>query len=269
LYVSLFSSSQPLQDLLTARAHYVPPSDEVTYQKQSARMSSGVMTPGSAPPDLPSLLLDSRIIYIGMPIVPQVAELVISELLWLNYAQPEKPIYLYINSIGSQQADGQALAFDTDAMAILDTCNYIRPDIHTLVIGQAFGNAALILASGKKGQRFALPHARIMTAPPRVNRSFGKAVDMMIKANELDENTETYVELLAKYTGKDKESLRADTGRNRYYTPDEAIEAGLIDRIVRPAEAGYMLDKKDYEGALKAQQGGRGGRVGSGPSADA
>jgi hypothetical protein len=90
---------------------------------------SGVLTPGQAPPDLPSLLLDSRIVYIGMPLVASVTELVVSELLWLNYNQPEKPVYIYINSLGSQK-DFQAVGFETEAYAILDTMNvrhYLSP----------------------------------------------------------------------------------------------------------------------------------------------
>ena len=142
----------------------------------------------------------------------------------------------------------QAVGFETEATAIIDTLNYIRPDIHTLVIGQvcfksihsraqhrqlcacaalccfqlqkskcmltcaalrlqAFGNAAMLLASGKKGCRFALPHARIMTAPPRLNRSFGAAPNIMIKANELEYSTRVYSELLAKATGAPHSAL--------------------------------------------------------------
>ena len=85
-----------------------------------------------------------------MQLVPAVTELVISELLWLNYNNPEKQIYVYLNSIGSQTPDGQAVGFETEAYAILDTLGYIRPDVYTLVIGQAFGNAAMIAACGKK-----------------------------------------------------------------------------------------------------------------------
>ena len=166
-------------------------------------------------------------------LVPAVTELVISELLWLNYSSPEKPVYVYLNSIGSQTADGQAVGFETEAYAILDTLNYIRPDIHTLVVGQAYGNAAMILASGKKGCRFSLPNARIMTAPPRLNRSFGSASNIMIKANELENNTQTYVDFLSSFTGKDKETVRKDVGRNRYFTPQQAIDYGLVDRIVQ------------------------------------
>lgn len=86
--------------------------------------------------------------------MPAVTELVISELLWLNYSYPEKPVYVYINSVGTQQADGQSVGFETEAYAILDTLAYIRPEIQTLVVGQAFGNAAMILASGQKGKRY-------------------------------------------------------------------------------------------------------------------
>jgi len=165
--------------------------------------------------------------------VPAVTELVISELLWLNYSSPEKPVYVYLNSIGSQTMDGQAVGFETEAYAILDTLNYIRPDIHTLVIGQAYGNAAMILASGKKGCRFSLPNARIMTAPPRLNRTFASASNIMIKANELEYNTQTYVDFLSNFTGRDAETVRKDVGRNRYFTPQQAIEYGLVDRIVQ------------------------------------
>ena len=97
---------------------------------------SGVLTPGQAPPDLPSLLLDSRIVYVGMPLVASVTELVVSELLWLNYNQPEKPIYIYINSLGSQK-EQQAVGFETEAYAILDTMNvrplYLPPCFHALM----------------------------------------------------------------------------------------------------------------------------------------
>ncbi|KAK9842598.1 hypothetical protein WJX81_008193 [Elliptochloris bilobata] len=258
---------EPSPDSLRAKAFYC--GDEVPTKKRPTRMAAGTgAAPGQAPPDLPSLLLDGRICYIGMPLVPQVTELVISELLWLNYSSPEKPVYVYLHSMGSQTPDGQAVGFETEATAIIDTLNYIRPDIHTLVVGQAFGNAAMILASGKKGCRFALPHARIMTAPPRLNRSFGAAPNIMIKANELEHSTQTYVELLAKATGKEEAEVRKDVGRNRYFTPEQAIEYGIIDRIVRPQEE-VAMEKKDYEGMLqKAQAQQRPRAASAGPSAD-
>ena len=136
-----------------------------------------------------------------LQLVPAVTELVISELLYLNYSAPEKPVYVYINSIGSQGPNGEALGFETEAYAILDTLAYIKSEIQTLNIGQANGNAAMLLASGAKGKRFSLPHARIMTAPPRMNRSFGNVSNMMIKANELEYNTQIYVDFMSKFTG--------------------------------------------------------------------
>ncbi|KAK9819673.1 hypothetical protein WJX72_000952 [[Myrmecia] bisecta] len=261
-------SAEPQPELWTAKAHYA--ADKVLENTRVAtRMSAGTgAAPGQAPPDLPSLLLDGRICYIGMPLVPAVTELVISELLWLNYSNPEKQIYVYINSIGSQTPDGQAVGFETEAYAILDTLSYIRPEVHTLVVGQALGNAAMILASGKKGCRFSLPNARIMTAPPRMNRSFGSTSSMMIRANELEYNTQTYVDFLSTYTGKDKEQVRKDVGRNRYFTPAEAIEYGLVDRIVRPDDA-VAIEQKNYELQLaqaQAQQRG-GARAAAAPQA--
>jgi ATP-dependent Clp protease protease subunit len=260
-----------MQDDLRAKAFYVGDDVKAT-TRQSVRMAVDTKAPGQAPPDLPSLLLDGRICYIGMPLVPSVTELVISELLWLNYANPEKPVYLYINSTGSQSANGEAVGFETEATAILDTMSYIRPDIYTLVIGQAFGNAAMILASGKKGHRFALPHSRIMTCPPRLNRSFGNVSDVMIKANELEKSTDIYVDHLARYTGQDKESLRNDIGRNRYFTPEQAIEYGLIDAVVNPNSGDVAMESKDYEAMLRESQArmqSRGGGSGGAAAADA
>lgn len=93
------------------------------------------------------------ILFVFLQLVPSVTELVISELLWLNYDKPEQPVYLYINSVGSQTPDGQVVGFETEAYAIIDTMAYIRPKKYTLVVGQAYGNAAMILANGYKGNR--------------------------------------------------------------------------------------------------------------------
>ncbi|PRW32599.1 ATP-dependent Clp protease proteolytic subunit-related chloroplastic [Chlorella sorokiniana] len=248
-------------EALRAKAFYV--GDNVTETKrQVARMAVDTKAPGQAPPDLPSLLLDGRICYIGMALVPAVTELVISELLWLNYSAPDKPVYVYINSTGSQTMQGEAVGFETEATAIMDTMAYIRPDIYTLVIGQAFGNAAMILASGKKGYRYALPNSRIMTCPPRMNRSFGTTSNVMIKANELENATQTYVDFMSRFTGRDKEQVRKDVGRNRYFTPEQAVEYGIIDKVMQPSDA-VAIERRDYEGMLRASQSqGRGARSG-------
>lgn len=181
-----------------------------------------------------------------------VTELVISELLWLNYDSPDKPVYIYLNSTGSQTPDGQTVGFETEAYAILDTMAYIRPPKYTLVVGQAFGNAAMILASGKKGARYALPHSRIMLAPPRMNRSYGVASNVMIRANELEHCMDTYVDFLSMSTGKEKEQLRQDSGRNKYFTPEEAIEYGIIDKVVQPEVS--MMEGRDYDRMLAQSQ---------------
>ncbi|CAD7699772.1 unnamed protein product [Ostreobium quekettii] len=238
------------EDELTSAAHYG--GEIVSEHTRIATRMAGGRPPSQAPPDLPSLLLDGRICYIGMPLVAQVTELVISELLWLNYNNPEQAIYVYINSVGSQTPDGQTVGFETEAYAILDTMAYIRPQKYTVVVGQAFGNAAMILASGKKGCRYALPHSRIMLAPPRANRTYGVASNVMIRANELENCTETYVDFLTGFTGRDKDEIKRDSGRNRYFTPESAIEYGLIDKVVQPEDT--MISEKDYDRMLAQSQ---------------
>ena len=229
-----------------------PPTRMVT----TMSMGGGGGPPGQAPPDLPSLLLNARICYLGMPLVPAVTELIVAELLWLNFDSPEKPVYFYINSTGSQTAEGQSVGFETEAYAIMDTMQYVRPDIHTVCVGKAYGNAAMLLASGKKGCRYALPHSSIMLCPPRMNRKVDSATNLMIAANDLDDNTATYVEYLNEFTGKEKEVLMKDIARTRYFTPQQAIDYGLADKVVNP-KSGGLAEKKDYEQMLKAAGGGQ------------
>lgn len=147
------------------------------------------------PPDLPSLLLANRIIYIGMPLVPSVTELVIAQLLYLNY-QNDQTITIYINSPGTNSPDGRAFSFDTEAFAIADTMQFIRPPIRTICVGQAFGTAAMILSLGQKGNRFSLPNASIMLNQPR-SRARGQASDVAIKAREIMSNRKVTNSFLA------------------------------------------------------------------------
>ena len=124
------------------------------------------------PPDLESLLLKERIIYLGLPLFSSdeikqqvgidVTQLIIAQLLYLQFDNPEKPIYFYINSTGTSWYTGDAIGFETEAFAICDTMNYIKPPIHTICIGQAMGTAAMILSAGTKGCRASLPHATIV-----------------------------------------------------------------------------------------------------------
>lgn len=112
----------------------------------------------------------------------------------------------------------------------------------------------MILACGKKGCRYALPNSRIMTAPPRMNRSFGSTTNMMIKANELEFTTNQYIDFMATFTGREKEGLTQELSRNRYFTPDQAIEFGIIDKIVQKQGSSGFMEGKDYERMLAMAQ---------------
>jgi len=186
--------------------------------------------PIGPPPDLPSLLLHNRIVYIGMPLVPAVTELVIAELLYLNYESTD-PITMYINSSGTTTANGQAVGFETEAFAIADVMKYVRPPVHTVALGQAFGAAAMLLSQGKRGYRFALPNATILLNQPR-SQARGQASDIAIKAKEVANNRRTTCELIASACGKPVERVMEDCSRVKYLQPFEAVEYGLIDEVI-------------------------------------
>jgi len=193
------------------------------------------------PPDLQSLLLKERIVYLGMPLFSSddikrdvgidVTQLIIAQLLYLQFDDPEKPIYFYINSTGTSWYTGDAIGFETEAFAICDTINYIKPPVHTICIGQAMGTAAMILASGTKGFRAALPHSTIVLSQSRTGAR-GQATDIQIRAKEVLDNKKTFLEILAKNTGQSVEKLAKDTDRTFYLTPEEAKEYGLLDKIL-------------------------------------
>jgi len=183
------------------------------------------------PPDLPSLLLHNRIIYIGMPLVPAVTELIIAELLYLNYESSMDPITMYINSSGTTTADGQSVGFETEAFAIADVMKYVRPEVHTVAIGQAFGAAAMLLSQGKRGKRSALPNACIMLNQPK-SMAQGQASDIAIRAREVAANRKTTCEFIARAAQKPINSVMEDCQRVKYLQPHEAVEYGLIDTVL-------------------------------------
>jgi ATP-dependent Clp protease protease subunit len=185
----------------------------------------------SPPPDLQSLLLKERIVYIGMPLVAAVTELIIAELLYLQYEDTEKPIYIYINSTGTDRGDGEPVGFETEAFAICDTIKYIKPPVHTICIGTAAGSAAMLLSSGTKGCRASLPHATIVLRQPK-SYARGQATDIQIRAKEVLANRDTVIEMLAKNTGQTPEKVRHDMDRLFYMDAYEAKEYGLIDRVL-------------------------------------
>mmetsp|Transcript_2895 Transcript_2895/g.6408 ORF Transcript_2895/g.6408 Transcript_2895/m.6408 type:complete len:186 (-) Transcript_2895:2414-2971(-) len=166
-----------------------------------------------------------------MPLVPAVTELVIAELLYLNYESSTDPITMYINSSGTTTANGQAVGFETEAFAIADVMKYVRPPVHTVALGQAFGAAAMLLSQGKRGYRFALPNATILLNQPK-SQARGQASDIAIKAKEVAANRKTTCSLIASACGKPVDQVIEDCSRVKYLQPHEAVEYGLIDEVI-------------------------------------
>jgi len=193
------------------------------------------------PPDLPSLLLKERIVYLGLPLFSDddakrqlgmdVTELIIAQLLFLEFDNSEKPIYFYINSTGTSWYTGDAIGFETEAFAFCDTLRYVKPPVHTICIGQAMGTAAVILSAGTKGQRAALPHASIVLHQPRSGAQ-GQATDIQIRANEVIHNKKAMLEILSHNTGRSVDQLSKDSDRMSYLNPHEAVDYGIIDRVL-------------------------------------
>ncbi|KKD39055.1 MAG: ATP-dependent Clp protease proteolytic subunit [Limnoraphis robusta] len=194
------------------------------------------------PPDLESLLLKERIVYLGLPLYSSddikrqvgidVTELIIAQLLYLQFDDPDKPIYFYINSTGTSWYGGDAIGFETEAFAICDTISYIKPPVHTICIGQAMGTAAMILSAGTKGYRASLPHATLILNQAK-SGARGQATDIQIRAKEVLANKQTFLEIMAKNTGQSIERISKDTDRMFYLTPEQAKEYGLIDRVLQ------------------------------------
>lgn len=193
------------------------------------------------PPDLPSLLLKERIVYLGLPLVSpdeykdqigiDVTELIVAQLLYLQFDDPEKPITMYINSTGTSWYGGDSIGFETEAFAICDTISYIKPPVHTICIGQAMGTAAMILSSGAKGYRASLPNGTIILHQARQGAQ-GQATDIQIRAKEVLENKRAVMEIFSRNTGQPIEKLEKDTDRMLYMTPQDAKEYGLIDKVL-------------------------------------
>ncbi len=172
--------------------------------------------------DIYSRLLKERIIFIGTSIDENVANLVIAQLLYLEAEDPEKDIMLYINSPGGLVTAG---------LAIYDTMQYIKPDVCTICVGQAASMAAVLLAAGTHGKRYALRHSRIMLHQP-IGAFQGQATEVEIQAKEILRLREMLNEILSKHTGKPKEKIRQDTERDFYMSAEEALEYGLVDKIL-------------------------------------
>ena len=172
--------------------------------------------------DIYSRLLKDRIIFIGTPIDDQVANLVIAQLLFLEAQEPEKEIFIYINSPGGVVSSG---------LAIYDTMQFIKPDVSTMCVGQAASMAAFLLSGGTKGKRFCLPHARIMIHQP-LGGTQGQASDLEIYTQEILKTKKLLNQILAGNTGQDLKKIEKDTDRNYFMSAEEAKQYGLVDDII-------------------------------------
>lgn len=184
--------------------------------------------------DIYSRLLKERIVFLGTPIDDNISSLIISQLLFLEAEDPEKDIFLYINSPGGIVSSG---------LAIYDTMRYIKPDIVTTCMGQAASMGAVLLAAGTKGKRYALPNARIMIHQP-LGGAEGQASDIQIAANEILRIRETLNGILAEATGKDIKKIEEDTDRNYFLSAQEALDYGLIDKVLEPRSKSDVKGKK-------------------------
>ena len=178
--------------------------------------------------DIYSRLLKERITFLGTPINDEVANNVMAQLIFLEYENPEKDITLYINSPGGYVSAG---------LAIYDTMQHVRPNIATICIGNCASMAAVLLAAGTKGKRYALPHSRIMLHQPS-GAATGQSTDIQITAKEIVRTKETLAEIVAKHTGKSIDEVREKTDRDFYMGPEEAKAFGVIDEIFVPRKEG-------------------------------
>eukprot|EP00877_Chromochloris_zofingiensis_P013748 jgi/Chrzof1/8627/Cz03g18040.t1_CLP1 len=194
------------------------------------------------PPDLPSLLLQQRIIYISMPFLPSVTELVVAQCYYLDFDDKnrQKPIYVYLNSTGCINDKNQAISADNEFYAIWAALGFTRAPLYTGVTWKAQNQAAVLLAAGQKGHRYSFPHAKISTSPPIMNRVFGQSVDAQLQSNELEYATKYYAAILARSTGKDLATCQKEyLSRRRYFSVKEAYEEGLVDKLI----PGYKLNR--------------------------
>jgi ATP-dependent Clp protease protease subunit len=172
--------------------------------------------------DIYSRLLHERVIFVGTPIDDQVANLVVAQLLHLESVDPEKDIAMYVNSPGGQVYAG---------LAIYDTMQFIKPDVSTTCVGMAMSMGALILTGGAAGKRAALPNSRILIHQPSGGYE-GKQADIEVHAREILEIRQRLDEIYAQHTGQTVERVHDDMERDRYMTPEQAVEYGIVDRVV-------------------------------------
>lgn len=178
--------------------------------------------------DIYSRLLRERIIFLGQQVDSDVANLIVAQMLFLEAEDPEKDIYLYINSPGGSVVAG---------LGIFDTMNHIRPEVCTICVGLAASMGAFLLSAGAKGKRMSLPNSRIMIHQP-LGGAQGQAADIEIQAKEILYHKQRLNEWLANHTGQSLEKIQEDTERDFFMSAHEAVEYGLIDQVIEKSAAG-------------------------------
>ena len=174
--------------------------------------------------DIFSMLLRDRIVFIGTPINDDIANHIVAQLLYLESQDPERDIFVYVNSPGGSITAG---------MAIYDTMQYIRPPLNTICIGQAASMGAVLLAAGTKGKRRILPHARVLIHQP-LGGAQGQASDIEIQAKEIGRMRRELNDILVKHTGQGYDRVHKDTDRDYIMTAEEAVNYGIVDEIIGP-----------------------------------
>ena len=173
--------------------------------------------------DIFSRLLMDRIVFLGAPVNDDVANIIIAQLLFLTADNPERDIYLYINSPGGSVSAG---------LAIYDTIQYLKSPVSTICMGMAASMGSFLLSAGRKGKRFALPHSRIMIHQPSQSGGGGSASEIEIQAKEILYLRSKLNELMAKHTGQPIDRIERDTDRDRFMSADDAKEYGIIDTVI-------------------------------------
>ncbi len=189
----------------------------IPYVKESTHRGESVS-------DIYSRLLNDRIVFLGEAVDDRVANLIVAQLLFLDSQDPERDIFLYINSPGGSITDG---------MAIYDTMQHVRAPVNTICLGQAASMGAVLLASGTKGKRRILPHARVLIHQP-LGGARGQASDIEIQAKEIGRMRKELNDILVHHTGQPFERILKDTDRDYIMTADEAVAYGIVDEIIQP-----------------------------------
>jgi ATP-dependent Clp protease protease subunit len=187
--------------------------------------------------DIYSRLLKDRIVFVGGPVQSQSANAVIAQLLFLEADNPDRDIYVYINSPGGEVTSG---------LAIYDTMQYVKPTINTICIGQAASMGALLMTAGTDEHRYALSNSRFMVHQP-MGGAQGQAADVEIRTEELLRIKERIVDIMSEHTGKDKDTIREDIDRDYFMSADEAVEYGLVDEVLESRKSAMNLPDEDDE----------------------